>query len=443
MSSSVLIVEDDPVLGPSLLQRLVLEGFQATLAGNLKQAKAFLKKTMPDFVLSDIRLPDGSGEDLMSDLSSRLGAVPVIFMTAFGDLDQAVRLVRQGARDYIAKPFDTDALVQRISDLSTPEPTVADDTFGLSPAMKKLREMLDRLAPLDLPVLLTGETGTGKEVASRYLHNSGPRAEKAFEAINCAQLNPELADSLLFGHEKGAFTGASEKRLGIFETVGNGTLLLDEIGEMSHDLQLKFLRVLQERKFRRLGARSDTEFLGRIVCATNRNLEQAVIDGDFREDLLFRINVVTLRVPALRDRREEIVPLIRHFAKLTAEQIRVPAKRLSEAASDAALAHNWPGNVRELRNRVERAVALGMGEEIDVDDLFPDQAVTARRATVSEKTNTLDLTLEQVREMAERDHIQAVLMLNDWQMQTSAEALGISRSTLWERMQKFDIKRES
>ncbi|MEL6202565.1 MAG: sigma-54 dependent transcriptional regulator [Pseudomonadota bacterium] len=442
MIGNILLLEDDPVLGPSLKQRLELEQFDVFHAQSLAEAREFLARKVPDFVLSDIRLPDGSGEDLMEDLSSRAGALPTIFMTAYGNLDQAVRLVRAGARDYIAKPFDTDVLVQRLHGLIGAKPTVPIDTFGLSDSTRQLRETLNRLSDLDLPILLTGETGTGKEVAARYVHENGSRANARFEAVNCAQVAPDLADSYFFGHERGAFTGAVDKRLGVFELVGDGTLFLDEIGEMSHDLQLKLLRILQERSFRRLGAKNDIPFEGRVVCATNRNLEEAVTAGDFREDLLFRINVVTLKLPPLRDRVEEIGPLFHHFVRLMSDKMGLAQPGISQRALSAAEIHDWPGNVRELRNRIERAIALMEKPPLDVDDIFPDNPLNNRESS-ERPAASASMTLEEVRRNAERDHIANVLSSNDWHMQKSAKILGVSRCTLWERMQKLGLRRKS
>ncbi|MEM1378606.1 MAG: sigma-54 dependent transcriptional regulator [Pseudomonadota bacterium] len=441
MSKTILLLEDDPVLGPSLKQRLELESFDVFHALTIREARAYLARAIPDFVLSDIKLPDGSGEDLMADLTSRAGSVPTIFMTAFGNLDQAVRLVRAGARDYIAKPFDADNLVERVQNLIGASETSRDDTFGLSSSTRSLREMLDRLSDLDLPILLTGETGSGKEVAARYVHDHGARADKPFEAVNCAQISTDLAESFFFGHERGAFTGATDKRLGVFELVGGGTLFLDEIGEMSHDLQLKLLRVLQERSFRRLGANADQPFEGRVVCATNRDLEDAVHAGEFREDLLFRINVVTLKVPPLRERKDEITPLINHFVTAAAAAMKRDIPEVEIGLYDVAKKHDWPGNVRELRNRVERAVALMTGETLRTEDMFPDSHVGKNAQT--EITNKGEhMTLDQVRQRAERDHIESVLVDTNWQMQESAKILGISRSTLWERVQKLGLQRD-
>ncbi len=455
MPDLILLVEDDPVLGPSLQQRLVLEGFAVMHAETLAAARELLGKKVPSFVLSDIRLPDGSGADLLSEVLGQHGAVPIMFMTAYGSVDQAVDLVRNGARDYLAKPFDIDELVERIKDvLQQPLTPRADDpfaTFGLSAATRTLRNTLDRLASVELPVLLIGETGTGKEVAARYLHAAGSQVSKPFEAINCGQLSPELADSTLFGHERGAFTGAQDRRIGVLEAVGEGTLLLDEIGETSPELQVKLLRVLQERQFRRLGATKDQMFAGRIVCATNRDLNEAVSDGLFREDLLFRINIVTLRLPPLRERLEELGPLLQAFAENASRNMKTSGKALSAAAISAAQAHDWPGNIRELRNRVERAVALSNADTLYPEDLFPEQGPAASAVvshpvgseierTGSSASTQPFLSLADARDQAERAHIAKALRLTEGRLQDAAKMLGVSRTTLWERIRRHGIE---
>jgi two-component system, NtrC family, response regulator AtoC len=303
-SRRILVVEDDETLGASLRQRLQLEGFSVDWAKTAAEALASLGRATPDIVLSDIRLPDGDGETLMRRQFASFGMVPTIFMTAYGDIDQAVRLMREGAVDFVTKPFDLDALVDTLQGIEhggAASGRVA--SFASSPVMEKIRAVLARAAMVDMPVLLLGETGVGKEVAARFVHDGGPRVELPFVPVNCGALPEELADSMLFGHERGAFTGAASAHRGFLEESEGGTLFLDEIADLSPALQVKLLRVLESREFRRLGGSRTLKFEGRVVCATNKDLAALVGEGAFREDLWFRINVITCAIPPLRERR--------------------------------------------------------------------------------------------------------------------------------------------
>lgn len=436
----ILVVEDDETLGMSLRQRLELEGFKVRWAQSAGEAHAALRETAPDIILSDIRLPDGDGETVMRHHFTSFGMVPVIFMTAYGDIDQAVRLVRNGALDYVSKPFDLDALVETlrsIGDQQADRTVGSGSPFGGSAVMRKIGATLSRAAGIDLPVLLLGETGTGKELAARYVHEAGPRKKRPFVPVNCGALPSELADSMLFGHERGAFTGASAPHRGYLEEAADGTLFLDEIGDLAPLLQVKLLRVLETREYRRLGGSETRRFDARIVCATNKDMEALVASEAFREDLWFRINVVTCRLPPLRDRREEIVPLLEHFAAAAAARLGYGELAVDATARQAALRHRWAGNIRELINRVDRAVALGNGMALSEIDLFPD-GVSPMRTESSPDTNA-DISLSDVRDAAEREYILAALAQASGSPKAAAASLGISRSTLWEKMRKLKI----
>lgn len=447
----ILIVEDDEILGRSLEQRLGLEGWHVHLAATGRAALEAIARQTPDLVMCDIRLPDVDGERLMAEIFARAGAVPTIFMTAYGGVDQAVRLVRAGARDYLTKPFDLDELVEKLEaavhhdddagEVAAAAPTPPFSSFGLSPATEATRRVLERVADLDLPVLLQGETGTGKEVAARFLHATSNRRTAPFVAVNCAALAPELVDSALFGHEKGAFTGAHERHQGFVERAEDGTLFLDEIGELDGKLQAKLLRLVQEREFIRLGGRATLHFAARLVCATHRDLEAEVAAGRFREDLWYRINVVSVRLAALRDRPAEIGPLLRRFAERAGPRLRRRTMTVSPEALSAALAYDWPGNVRELQNRVERAVALAESDTLTADDLFPDARLKALPSMAAAVTPAADqaLTLAEIRDAAERAHIIQTLDATGGVMQEAAARLGISRTTLWEKMRRLGI----
>jgi two-component system response regulator AtoC len=437
----ILMIEDDATLGASLQQRLELEGFRVRWVRSAREARAVLPGVRPAIILSDIRLPDGDGETVMRGHFENVGLVPTIFMTAYGDIEQAVRLVRAGALDYVTKPFDLDQLVERFRDIvrrSRPPSGQTGAPLGRSAAMRPVVEMLARAAGVALPVLLLGETGSGKEVAARHVHDSGPRAGQPFVPVNCGAMPAELADSMLFGHERGAFTGAAGAHRGLLEEAGEGTLFLDEIGDLPLPLQVKLLRVLETRRFRRLGGAEDRGFGARLVCATNKDLERLVAEGAFREDLWFRINVITCRLPPLRDRPEDVADLLESVAAAAARENGLPGIAIDPAAVVAALAHAWPGNVRELINRVQRAVALGAGETLGAADLFPDGIATGGRAAAGGEA--LDGSLSDVREAAERRHILAALARTGGSTKDAADLLQVSRTTLWEKMRRYGIE---
>ncbi len=413
----ILLVEDDPILGPALLQRLALEGFDAQLAATGASAIATARARTPDIVLSDIRLPDFDGEALWRKLVEAIGPVPTWFMTAHGDIAQAVRLVKAGARDYLTKPVDIDALIAALGGAQIPRRT---ESLGRAPAIRALEAQLQKAAHADLPVLLSGETGSGKEVAARFLHEAGAHATAPFVALNCAAIPRDLAESLLFGHEKGAFTGAVGRRQGVAEEAAGGTLFLDEIAELPLDLQAKLLRLVEAREFRPLGAKVDLPFRARIVAATHADLAERVRAGAFREDLYFRLNVIALIVPPLRARAEDIAALAQGFLPTA------PRKAFAPEAIEALLAHDWPGNVRELRNRVERAAALGDGDMIGVDDLFPETTLdfaAPREASAG--------TLDAAAKAAIKDRVRDALAKTGGNRSEAARLLGVSRTTIW------------
>ncbi len=427
---SIGLIEDDPIMGESLVQRLALEGAEVTWWKTKAEAEKGLAKHRPQAVICDLRLPDGNGEDIFIETARSERAPPFLFMTAFGEVDQAVRLMRYGAGDYVTKPFEMSYFLERLETLLDPAASEGEGVLGVSPAMRALEATLMRLAKVAAPVLLTGETGTGKEVCARLLHAARGKSDP-FMAVNCAAIPPELMESELFGHEKGAFSGAHARHLGYAERAGAGTLFLDEIGDLAPRLQAKLLRLLEERNFTRVGGEQVIPFRARVICATNADLPQKVREGSFREDLLYRINVVHVPVPPLRHRSEDIVWLIDRIVGELTRQAGERIQGTSALALEAALAHDWPGNVRELRNRVERAIALGDGPLLMPGDLFPDLARVFRPAQRD--------GLEGIRDEAERRHIARVLAENDGAVLATARALGISRTTLWEKMKRHGI----
>ncbi|HEX7075074.1 MAG TPA: sigma-54 dependent transcriptional regulator [Hyphomicrobiaceae bacterium] len=429
------LIEDDPIMGESLVQSLTLEGAYVDWWQSGSEAIRGLKATSPDLVVCDIRLPDTTGDRLFSEIAQTRSAPPFLFMTAFGDIDEAVRLMRAGAGDYVAKPFDLETFMDRARSLIRAWSQVRPEgTLGASEAMKRVEQMLRRVAPLTSPVLLTGETGVGKEVCARFLHGISPRADRPIIAVNCAALPTDLMESELFGHERGAFTGAHAQHKGYAERAGGGMLFLDEIAELPLPLQAKLLRLIEERAFTRVGGERKIPFKARLVCATNCDLNAAVRDGRFRLDLLHRINTVSIEIPALRQRPEDIPTLMELFFDQFSAELNSDVRGFASLTIDAALEHSWPGNVRELRNRVERALALSYGQWIMPTDLFPEQATGRDGETVAPLA-----TLSEAREVAERRQIQRALRESAGRVTRAAELLGISRTTLWEKMRRLGI----
>jgi DNA-binding NtrC family response regulator len=434
----IAVIEDDPIMGESLLQRLALEGYDARWYRSGGEALTRLKSAHPDLLLCDIRLPDMSGEEIFQAALPELRFAPVMFMTAFGDIEQAVRLMRAGADDYVIKPFHMDAFLGRIDHLLKRRRIVEGEqkpVLGQSDSMCRIEAMLRRVADIESTLLLSGESGVGKEVAARFVHDISARSTKPFVAVNCAAIPADLLESELFGHEMGAFTGAVARHEGYAERARDGILLLDEIGELQPNLQVKLLRMIQERRFFRLGGEQPIEFKARLICATNADLEKEVEAGRFRRDLYYRINVIAVKIPPLRERRADISVLLAEYIAQFAETFHAEVRGASTLAEEVALVYHWPGNVRELRNRAERAVALARGPWIGPADLFPD---LVPQALLSDSAASV-LPLAAVRDEAERRHIAFVLERTGGQMKQAAELLGVSRTTLWEKMRRLGL----
>ncbi len=433
--SRLCLVEDDPIMGESLADRFALEGIDACWCKDAEEAETRLLNEPFALVVCDIRLPGLSGDQLFERLrAARAQVPPFVFVTGFGDLDRAVELLRLGAADYITKPFDLDHLLARVRDLMGTGPARRGEVrLGVSPAMERVDNLLRRIAPLDATVLIRGETGTGKEVVARRLHQLSGRGP--FVAVNCAALVETLAESELFGHERGAFTGASQAHAGVFEQASGGTLFLDEVGDMPLPLQAKLLRVLQERTVVRVGGKGTIQVDARVVFATHQDLEGLILDGRFREDLYFRINLVQLRIPPLRERPEDIPWLAAAFLADCGARRGGRALRLDPAAGQALAAHPWPGNVRELRHCIERACIFADGEVLRPLDLF-EPASCPSCAPPSD--GSLDGYLAE----CERRYIEQRLDANAGKVMATAEGLGISRKSLWERMKRLGIQRK-
>ena len=433
-SCRIAIVEDDEIMGASLVQRLAIEGAEPIWwKGGAEAAIGLCQPDRPfDAVVCDIRLPDKDGEAVFRDVAAVAPPPPFLFLTAHGDIDQAVRLLRAGASDYLTKPFEFDAFLQRLSAIArSPNDVSATGSLGVSSAMRSIEDTIMRVANTDLPILFRGETGTGKEVAARFLHARSARADEPFVAINCAALPGDLIESEIFGHEKGAFTGAHARHIGAAERAGAGTFFLDEIGDMPVAMQVKLLRLIEDRTILRVGGERPVAFAARVISATHQNLVSAIKDGAFREDLLYRLNTIDLEIPALRTRPEDSVWLLHKLFSTAIERRPTELTSISSLVEESVAEHDWPGNVRELRNRVERAVALASGTTVMPADLFPEVfPATADHGFMS---------LSAVRDAAERRQIQRALQETGGRVMEAADLLEISRTTLWEKMQRYGI----
>ena len=380
-SNAVWIIDDDRSIRWVFEKALTREGIPHRTFETARQALDRLPQESPQVVVSDIRMPGASGLEFMRELRSRLPATPVIIMTAYSDLESAVAAFQGGAFEYLPKPFDVDhavELVRRAMEESrrpaeaAKAEEAAPEILGQAPAMQEVFRAIGRLAQSQATVLITGESGTGKELVARALHRHSPRAGKAFVAINTAAIPKDLLESELFGHERGAFTGAQSMRRGRFEQAEGGTLFLDEIGDMPPDLQTRLLRVLSDGHFYRVGGHTPLAANVRVIAATHQDLEQRVKEGVFREDLFHRLNVIRLRLPALRERREDIPMLARHFLAKSARDLGVEVKRLTDAAMQFLASRDWPGNVRQLENVCHWVTVMAPGQVVDVNDLPPE-----------------------------------------------------------------------
>lgn len=432
--TSILLIEDDPIMGESLLQRFELEGLQVSWCRRLSEARDALS-TLPSAVVSDVRLPDGLATEWFVTLPAGVRALPWFFLTGYGSVNDAVAAVRAGAREYLTKPFDIESLVAKIRDAVDLSVTLDDEVLlGVSVAMRRVEAMVHKVAAQKVSVLLTGESGVGKEVAAQLIHSQDPRAGKgAFVAVNCAAIPETMLEAEFFGYEKGAFSGAVRAHKGYLERAHNGTLFLDEVGELPASMQAKLLRALQEKCFFRLGAERRLQSDFRIVAATNRNLYADMNAGAFREDLFYRLAVIKIELPPLRERPEDIRWLTEKLlAQIVVEQGRPLA--MSEPFVRDLMRREWRGNVRELRSFLEQAVVLSDGGMLDVAESMQPASVAGH-----EDGGGL-VSLQRMVETAERSHIQKALLHCDGSVGKTADVLGISRKTLWEKMKKLAIQ---
>ena len=454
MSARLLIVEDEPALRLALRGLFGRAGYSVEQAGTGKAALEAIDGGRYDLVLTDLALGRGpDGLDVLRASRERQPETPVVLMTAMGDERTAVEAMKLGATDYLPKPFDNDEIrlvVERAlshSRLRREHRMLLErlereygfgSLVGAGPAMQRVFETIRRAADTDLTVLIRGESGTGKELVAQALHQRSPRASRPFVAVNCAAISRELVESELFGHERGAFTGATQRRVGRFESAHGGTLFLDEVGDMPPETQAKVLRVLQERRFERVGGTETVEVDVRVVAATHRDLETEVDGGGFREDLYYRLRVMELALPPLRERPEDIPALTGRFLGQLAERLGREPAQISDGALAALARHAWPGNVRELRNVVEQAAVMATGA-IGPDDLnLRDRHAPTRAAPVPGETFTE--SRQRAVEHWERAYLREALRQHDGNISRAAEAVGMARQSLQQRLSKLGLR---
>ncbi len=451
MIATVLIVDDDPAMCRLLQTGLKSLGAETLVASSTDEALRLFSEREVDAVLTDLRLGGRSGLELCQSITEQRPDVPVVVMTAFGSLDTAVEAIRAGAYDFVTKPFELDRIrvtveralghrelqqrVIRLEESLQGAPKLGG-LLGKSPAMQRVFDLVDRVATSGATVLVRGESGTGKELVARAIHDRGPRKSEPFVAINCAAMPATLLESELFGHVKGAFTDARADRSGMFEVAKEGTLFLDEIGEMPLELQPKLLRALQERSFRPVGSGHELPLEARIVAATNRDLEQAVHQGTFREDLYYRIQVIEVEVPPLRARGNDVLLLVQHFVERYAAAADKSVTGVTPPVAKKLLDYGWPGNVRELQNCIERAVTLTRFNEITVEDL-PDRVAAAEPPAVDSFPTDREAleTMDQV----ERRYVLHVYQATGGNKSLSAKILGFNRKTLYRKLVRYGV----
>ncbi|MBW2086506.1 MAG: sigma-54-dependent Fis family transcriptional regulator [Deltaproteobacteria bacterium] len=446
----IMVVDDEPAHRLMLKAHLEEAGFAILEAGTGEEALDLVASEALDLILLDLRMPGMDGLEVLENLSDSGLPAPVIIMTAYGSINSAVKALKMGAEDYLTKPLDTDELllkiekVLKLKDLdeirTRQEEDLArkydfDDLKGRSPPMLALKETLALVAPSEITVLILGESGSGKEVVARAVHRNSPRRNKPFVAINCAAVPETLLESELFGHEKGAFTGAHQRKIGRFELAHQGVLLLDEVGELSLTTQAKLLRILEEKTFERLGGTKTLKVDVRLLTASNRDLEEEIEKGRFREDLYYRLNVVQIIVPSLRERGPgEVGFLAEHFLVESASRNRKSIKGFRPRALKALISHTWPGNVRELINAIERAVVLARGDYIEFEDL-PLAIQSGPDRDKSGRSLTAGMTLKEV----EAELIQRTLEETGGNRTKSAAMLGITRQTLLNKIKEYNL----
>jgi len=450
----ILVVDDDPSDLDVIAESLEREGYDVAKAESGKEALRLIESENFNLIITDLKLPDIDGMEILRRAKAEIPHVQVIVLTGYGTIEGAVEAMRSGAFHFLQKPVDIVILRETVKRAlekqelelrniylmeQAQERYRFENLIGKSKAMQEIFRQIRRVAPTRANVLIIGETGTGKELIARAIHQHSPRRDKPFVAVNCAAIPKELLESELFGHEKGAFTGAVRQKAGYFELADGGTLFLDEIGDMSPDLQAKLLRAIETKEFWRVGGTRPIEVDVRIIAATNRDLEEAVRKGEFREDLYYRLKVFTIRVPPLRERREDIPLLVQHFIKEICEQNGMEPLKITREAMDKLINYDWPGNVRELRNVIESAVITATSDTIDVDDL-PEEIRGGGRRAEEEDDSRIDVRVGMSMDEIEKEAIRKTLQMTGGNKTKAANILKIGLRTLYRKIKQYGLE---
>ena len=438
---SILIVDDEESVRDSLYNWFIEDGYNVECAENAKKALLILESESFDIILADIKMPGMDGLEMLRRIKLLIPESIVIVITAFATVDTAVQALKDGAFDYVTKPFDPDDLSHLIRNASKQISLIAEnevlreklvslenveDLIGNSETMQRVLRQVESVAQSNSSVIITGESGTGKELIAKAIHSNSTRRFFPMVSVHCGALTESLLESELFGHEKGAFTGALYNRKGRFEMADSGTIFLDEIATISTKMQVELLRVLETKKFIRVGGNKEISSDFRVICATNKDLKSMVENGTFREDLFYRLNVVNIHVPPLRERIEDIPPLVDYFINKYCMSMNRQPVSIDEAASKRLQEFNFPGNIRELENMIERAIVIGNGKKITLKDLPLEASI-------------IDISLESLDEL-EKNHIIQILTKYDWNISRSAKALQVDRVTLYNKIRKYELK---
>jgi len=454
MSARILLIDDDAGIRDSMRMPLEYEGYEYLSAASAEEGIALVQRESPDIIFLDVKMPGIDGMEALNRIKAIDEGVPIVMISAHGTTSTAFEASKRGAVDFIEKPFGAERLLvtirnqldrTRLLDENKSLRRAAEirhQMVGESPGLRQVWEAIKRAAPTNATVLLLGESGVGKELVARAIHRNSLRSRERFIQVNCAAIPEELIESELFGHEKGSFTGATEKQIGKFEQADRGTIFLDEVGDMSPKTQAKVLRVLQEGEVERLGSARTIKVDVRVIAATNKDLDQEIGRGTFREDLYFRLSVIPIRVPPLRDRPEDVPALVRHFADLFSRDNNRRPQRVTAAAMDFLQKAPWKGNVRELKNTVERLIIMTPGETIDVDHLR-DVVRLEPRPSSSDNKEERPGTLREFKESAERAFLVEKLRENGWNISKTAEVIGTPRSNLYKKLEQYGISQEN